>query len=273
MELTEKELAGYIDHTLLKPEAMPKKVVELCGEALTYGFRAVCVNPYYVSLAHKELKDTEVLVASVVGFPLGAVPADVKANEARRAVEDGADEIDMVMNVGVFRAGQYDLVKEDVRAVVESSKPAHVKVILETGYLTDEEIVVACKICRDAGAAFVKTSTGFGPMGAFEQHVRLMRETVGATMGVKAAGGIRDVCDALRMIRAGADRIGTSAGIAILEGLRWLKLSPDWCQEDVPCHRCPSRAASLSRQPKEVYIYYKSRCRECPYRDYNRFYE
>jgi len=263
-----------IDHTQLKPHAPPKKIKELCEEAIAYNFKAVCVNPSYVKLSSELLKDSEVLVCSVVGFPLGSIPSDVKAHETRRAVEDGAHEIDMVLNTGMFRAKEYDYCSDDVGAVVKAASPeAHVKVILETGYLTDEEIVKACQLCVEAGAAFVKTSTGFGPMGAFEDHVKLMRETVGPDIGVKAAGGIQNVRDALRMVNAGANRLGCSAGIAILEGLNWIKYSGGFMAEDIPCHECPSRAASMSKQPKEVYMYYKEKCRDCPYKEYNKFYE
>jgi deoxyribose-phosphate aldolase len=273
MDITREQLAQMIDHTQLKSHAKPKKIVELCEEAIQFNFKAVCVNSHYVPLAKKTLEGSNVLVCSVVGFPLGMMLTDAKAFEARRAVEEGADEIDMVLNVGMFKAGEHDYCEADVKAVVEASKPSHVKVILETGYLTDEEIVKACELCVRAGAAFVKTSTGFGAMGSFADHVRLMRQTVGPDIGVKAAGGISNVRDALRMADAGADRLGCSAGIAILEGLNWLKYSKGLLAEDIPCHECPSRAASMGKQPKEVYLYYKKRCQDCEHREHNVFYD
>ncbi len=273
MHLTREQLAQMIDHTNLKAHAKPKKIIELCEEAIQYGFKAVCLNSHYVRLARQTLEGSEVLICSVVGFPLGMMHTDAKAFEAKRAVEEGADEIDMVMNVGMFKASDFEFVEKDVRAVVEASKPADVKVILETGYLTDDEIIKACEICVSAGAAFVKTSTGFGAMGSFADHIRLMRKTVGPNIGVKAAGGISNIRDALIMANAGADRLGCSAGIAILEGLNWLKYSKAWLAEDIPCHECPSRAASMGKQPKDVYLYYKKKCQECEHREHNVFYD
>ncbi len=215
-----KELAAMIDHTNLKPNATREDILRLCREGREYGFASVCVNSTWVDLCARELDGSGVKVCSVVGFPLGAMDREAKAFEAKRAVETGADEIDMVMNIGRFLSGgEEDIayVEEDIRGVVEASHPATVKVILEVGFLSDEEVREACEIARRAGAHFVKTSTGFGPPWEM-RHLRIMRETVGDSMGVKAAGGIRDYSKALEAIGAGATRIGASAGVKIVEG-------------------------------------------------------
>ncbi|MFQ5758285.1 MAG: deoxyribose-phosphate aldolase [Candidatus Bathyarchaeia archaeon] len=217
--MSRKQLARIIDHTLVKPTATKDAVIELCREAEKYGFRCVCVNSAYVPLAVQLLKGTDVKVCSTVGFPFGAALAEVKAFEAKRAVENGASEVDMVMNIGALKSGDYDKVKEDIKAVVDVKRlygDVLVKVIIETGYLTDEEKIKACELAKEAGADFVKTSTGLVG-GATVEDVRLMRETVGEGMGVKAAGGIRDFQQALAMIEAGADRIGTSTAVAVIE--------------------------------------------------------
>lgn len=209
----ETVLADIIDHTLLKPDAVPDDIVRLCQEAKTYRFPAVCVNPVYVSHAAAVLVGTTVRIATVVGFPLGATPGLVKASEAVTCVAHGASEIDMVIHVGALKAGNLSAVFSDVGCVVEAvGSRALVKVILETAYLRDEEIVRACLLCQWAGADYVKTSTGFGPAGACVQHVALMRQVVGDRLGVKAAGGIRDAVGARDMVIAGASRIGTSRG-------------------------------------------------------------
>jgi len=212
-----KELCKYIDHTLLKPEAAAADIEKLCKEALEYEFYAVCVNSCYVKLCKSVLKDCEVKVASVIGFPLGAMATAAKVAETEIACKDGAGEIDMVIQVGALKEGRFDYVQEDITAVVKAADAfgSIVKVILETGLLTDEEIVKACQLSEAAGAAFVKTSTGFGHGGATVHHVQLMKKTVGDHLQVKASGGIRDKETALAMIEAGADRIGASAGIAI----------------------------------------------------------
>ncbi len=207
-----------IDHTELKPTATPDRIRELCAEAVKFGFGAVCVNSCYVQLASSTLSGSQVAVCSVVGFPLGAMSSEAKAYEARTAVKDGATEIDMVLNVGLLKAGRIDDVRRDIEAVVQATGDDIVKVILETGYLTTDEIVEACRAAERAGAHFVKTSTGFGPRGATVEDVRLMRSVVGDRLGVKAAGGIRTLEDALAMIDAGANRIGASRGITILSG-------------------------------------------------------
>ena len=212
------ELAKYIDHTLLKPQAAPLDIDRLCAEAAEYGFAAVCVNPVYVPLCARLLDGRGVAVATVVGFPLGANAAVTKAREASLAVEQGAGEIDMVMAVGLFKGGEQGAVSDDIAGVVEAAAGRPVKVILETSLLSEEEIARASRLAADAGAAFVKTSTGFGSRGASVEDVRIMKEAVGEGCLVKASGGIRTREDAIAMIEAGAARIGTSAGVAIVRG-------------------------------------------------------
>jgi deoxyribose-phosphate aldolase len=210
-------LAKMIDHTLLKPEATISQIKNLCTEAKKYGFASVCVNPCYVSLCKEELKGTDVKVCTVVGFPLGATTTETKSFETRDAIANGADEIDMVINIGFLKSKNYLKVEDDIRAVVEAAKGATVKVIIETALLTDEEKVKACQIAKSAKANFVKTSTGFAKTGATVYDVQLMRRTVGPKMGVKAAGGIKTFEDAQSMVKAGATRIGSSASVAILK--------------------------------------------------------
>lgn len=209
--------AEYIDHTILKATATKKDILELCAEANKYKFKSVCVNPYYVALAHSLLKDSGVLTCTVIGFPLGQNTSDVKAYETTKSIADGADEVDMVINVGALKDKDYDFVKEDIKAVVNAANGVLVKVILETCYLTDEEIEIASRLAKEAGADFVKTSTGFGTGGATSHAVSIMRNTVGPDMGVKASGGIRTKDDMEEMINAGANRIGCSAGVKIME--------------------------------------------------------
>ena len=211
-------IAAIIDHTLLKPESTPEMVKQLCREASENSFFSVCILPAYVGLAVDELKDSDVKVCTVAGFPLGANESLVKATETEIAVDQGADEIDMVLNVGLLKAGQTELVKNDIRAVVRAANGKTVKVILETCLLQDSEKVLACQCCVDAGANFVKTSTGFSSAGATVEDVSLMRKTVGSELGVKASGGVRDYDTAIAMINAGANRLGTSSGIAIVSG-------------------------------------------------------
>jgi len=211
-------IASMIDHTLLKPEATDKMIENLCNEAKVNGFAAVCVNPFYVKKAKELLEGTDVKVATVVGFPLGANVKEVKAFETKRAIEDGAEEIDMVINIGALKSKDYVTVKEDIRAVVEAAgDKAIVKVIIETCLLTDEEKVKACELAKEAGAHYVKTSTGFSKSGATVEDVKLMKETVGENMKVKASGGIRDYKTAKAMVDAGASRIGASSSIKIIE--------------------------------------------------------
>jgi len=212
-------IAPLIDHTLLKPEATPEQARQLCAEALELGFASVCVNPCHVSLVADLLKGSSVRACTVVGFPLGATDSEVKAFEAKLAVGQGANEIDMVINIGALKSGRDDWVRSDIEGVVQAAGPgALVKVILESALLSDDEIVRACQLARTARANFVKTSTGFGPGGATAKDVALMRATVGRDMGVKASGGISTRADAAAMIAAGATRIGASAGVRIAAG-------------------------------------------------------
>ncbi|WDV48281.1 deoxyribose-phosphate aldolase [Clostridiaceae bacterium M8S5] len=214
-----KEIMKMIDHTALKPEVTTSDIIRLCDEAKTYHVASVCVNTAYASLAAEQLKDTDIKVCVVVGFPLGANISDVKAFEATKAIEAGATEVDMVINVGALKEKKYDYVKQDIKGVVDAvNGKAILKVILETCLLTNEEIVKACELSVEAGADFVKTSTGFSTGGAKEEHIRLMRETVGTNVGVKASGGIRSKETAEKMIEAGANRLGVSSTKTIYEG-------------------------------------------------------
>jgi deoxyribose-phosphate aldolase len=217
VDIRRKELARMIDYTLLDPSATGDQVERLCEEAKSYDVYAVCVNPTWVSLAVSTLRGTEVKVCSTVGFPLGASLTAVKAFEAETAVGLGAAEVDMVMNIGALKSQDLAFVREDIEQVVKACKKAPVKVIIETGFLNDQEKFQACKLAQEAGAAFVKTSTGFGSGGATVTDVMLMRKTVGNRLGVKAAGGIRTFRDCVAMIEAGANRIGTSSAIQILK--------------------------------------------------------
>jgi len=219
MIMNRQELAKYFDHTILKPSATCADVEKICDEAIQYGFFSVCVNPVHVKLVREKLAGSEVKTCSVVGFPLGANRSELKAEETRQAVLDGADEIDMVINVGALIEGSFNFVEEDIRAVVEAAGDALVKVILETCMLDDNQIVTACELCKKAGAHFVKTSTGFGGGGATAHHVSLMKATVGDALQVKASGGIKNLADTEAMIKAGAARIGASAGVAIMKEL------------------------------------------------------
>lgn len=205
-----------IDHTILNPDATKDEVIKVIDEAKAYDFASVCLEPCWVTLAAERLADSEVKVCTVIGFPLGANTKTVKAFEAKEAVENGADEVDMVLNIGALKSGEYDLVLEDMKAVREAAKDAVVKVILETCLLTDEEKKKACALAKEAGMDFVKTSTGFSTAGATTDDVKLMREAVGDAMGVKASGGIRDRETAEAMIATGASRIGASKSIAIV---------------------------------------------------------
>ena len=213
------DVARLIDHTLLKPDATQDQIAQLCYEARKYGFAAVCVNPSYVKLCSQLLKGTPVQVCTVVGFPLGATPPEVKAYEAQQALDDGATEVDMVINVGALKSKDYALVERDIATVARTSHSggAILKVIIEAALLTDEEKVIACQLAKTAGADYVKTSTGFGPGGATVHDVELMRRAVGPEMGIKAAGGIRTYEDTKAMVAAGATRIGASAGVKILQ--------------------------------------------------------
>ena len=213
------EIAGMIDHTILKADATKADIIAVCQEAKEHKFATVCVNAGWVPLAAAELKGTGVGITTVVGFPLGATSTASKAFEAKQAIEDGATEIDMVLNIGLLKSGEKDAVQRDVEGVVAACKgKAALKVILETGMLTDEEKVTACELCVAAGADFVKTSTGFGKGGATAEDIALMRRTVGPNIGVKASGGVRDLETALLMLQSGASRIGASSSVAIVSG-------------------------------------------------------
>ncbi|WP_313017122.1 deoxyribose-phosphate aldolase [Acetoanaerobium noterae] len=212
-----KNLSRYIDHTLLKADATENEVIKLCNEAKVYDFFSVCINPGFVELAAKELRESNVAVCTVIGFPLGASTPETKAFETRDAIQKGAAEVDMVINISKLKDKKDEEVLKDIKAVVDAAdKKALVKVIIETCLLTDEEKERACKLAKDAGADFVKTSTGFSTGGATKEDIALMRKTVGTEMGVKASGGVRTYEDAVTMIESGATRIGASASIAIV---------------------------------------------------------
>lgn len=214
------QLAKMIDHTLLKAEATKEQILQLCDEAKRYQFKSVCVNPMWVTTCAEQLAGLPVNVCTVIGFPLGATTTEVKVFETKQAIQNGATEVDMVIHVGALKEGNYEWVERDIRAVVEEAKgKAIVKVIIETSLLTDEEKVKACTISKHAGADYVKTSTGFSTGGATIHDIKLMRETVGPDMGVKASGGIRDRQTALEMVTAGATRIGASSSIALVNGV------------------------------------------------------
>ena len=209
-----------IDHTILKPEASIDDIRKLCIEAKEYNFYSVCVNSAYVNVAYNFLLHSNVKVCSVVGFPLGAMIKEAKAYEAKFAVDSGAEEIDMVINIGLLKSGKIDLFERDIKKVREACKASVLKVIIETCLLNDKEKILACQIAKEYGADFVKTSTGFSTSGATEHDIELMRKTVGDKMGVKASGGIKTYEDAIRMINAGANRLGTSSGIAIMKSAK-----------------------------------------------------
>lgn len=219
--MDKKSLCKFIDHTLLKPDCSAVEVEGLCSEALKYNFASVCVNPSFVSLCSEKLKGSEVKVCTVIGFPLGATTTEVKIFEAENAIENGATELDMVINIGKLKDKDYDYVREEIKSLAKVCKNhALLKVIIETCLLSEEEKLMACRLSKEAGADFVKTSTGFSKSGATVEDIKLMRNTVGDHMGVKASGGIRDTETALDMIKAGATRIGASASIKIIEGMK-----------------------------------------------------
>lgn len=215
---TNRDLASMIDHTLLKAEARQEEIEIHCKEAAQYQFFSVCINPFWISRCAELLRGSGVKVCTVIGFPLGANASIIKEKEAAQAVSDGADEVDMVINIGALKSKQYDLVRQDIEAVVRGAGGKLVKVILETALLSREEIIIGCRLSKEAGADFVKTSTGFSKGGATVEHISLMRNVVGPTMGVKASGGVRDTKFAMQLVEAGASRIGASASIAIVLG-------------------------------------------------------
>lgn len=212
-------VAKYIDHTLLKPDSTREQIDKILEEAKKYQFKSVCINPTHVSYASQQLLDTDVLVCTVIGFPLGATTTDVKVFETENAIKNGASEIDMVINIGALKDQRYDEVQKDIEGVIAAANGKTVKVIIETVLLTDEEKVKACELAEKAGATFVKTSTGFAGGGATPEDVKLMKDTVGNRLEVKASGGVRSLEDFEKMIGAGATRIGASAGVQIIEGL------------------------------------------------------
>ena len=212
------KLNKYIDHTLLKPEATKTQIENLCKEAIKYDFASVCVNPTHVAYCAKLLKNSDVKVCTVIGFPLGSNTTETKVFETKNAIENGADEIDMVINIGALKDKNYNFVKEDIESVVKAANSKLVKVILETCLLTEEEVKEACKLSQEARADYVKTSTGFSKSGASVEMVKIMYDTVHDTMKVKASGGVRTYDDAIKMIEAGASRIGTSNGVGIVTG-------------------------------------------------------
>lgn len=213
-------IAQYIDHTILKPDTTKEQILTVCNEAKEYLFYSVCINPYYVKLVSEELKDSPVKVTSVIGFPLGASTSEIKALETRRAIADGADEIDMVINIAALKNKDYEFVKKDIEEVVkEITEGVLLKVIIETCLLTDEEKIIACELSMEAGADFVKTSTGFSTGGATIEDVKLMKKVVGNKLQVKASGGIRNAEIATALIDAGATRLGASASVKIVQGL------------------------------------------------------
>lgn len=215
------DVAKMIDHTLLKPDATSGQIKKICEEAKDHSFASVCVNPTWVKFCHNELQGTTVKVCTVIGFPLGSTTTETKAFETKNAIDNGADEVDMVINISALKNNDYKLVEEDIRAVVEvANGKALTKVIIETSLLTDEEKVHACELAVKAGADFVKTSTGFSTGGATAEDIMLMRKTVGPDIGVKASGGVRSAEDAQQMIDAGATRIGASSGVAIVKGIK-----------------------------------------------------
>jgi deoxyribose-phosphate aldolase len=219
LNMTPAQVAAMIDHTLLKADATKEEVIQLCAEAKQYQFATVCINPYWVATAAAELQGSGVGITTVIGFPLGATSTAAKVAEAELALQDGATEVDMVLNIGLLKSGDAQGAGADIAAVAKAVKgKAVLKVILETGLLTDEEKVAASRLSKEAGADFVKTSTGFGKGGATESDIALMRKTVGPELGVKASGGVRDRETAFQMIAAGANRIGASSGIAIVTG-------------------------------------------------------
>jgi deoxyribose-phosphate aldolase len=226
MKITRQQLASMIDHSLLRPNATLEELKRVCQEAVEYKFKAVCINPIFVADAVSLLKGKDVLVCSVVGFPFGTHSSEIKAKETTEVIERGAREVDMVIWVGALKEKKDRDVVKDIRAVVDAARGCPVKVILETCYLTEEEKVRGCRLVMEAGAAFVKTSTGFASEGATAEDVILMRRTVGKDFGVKAAGGIRTLEDVLKMIEAGANRLGTSGSVAIIQRFDELKLTP-----------------------------------------------
>lgn len=260
--ISSKELAGMIDHTELKPYKPIRSIIELCNEAKRYNFHSVCVNPFWTKLCNSELRDSEVKIVTAIGFPLGQTTLEEKVFETEQAIEEGADELDMVMNIGAFRNRDYEFTIREIKSVVEAAEDNTVKVIIETGYLTYEDINKACEIVRKAGADYVKNSTGFGPLKATIPHIISMRKSVSKGFGVKAAGGIRDYRDALRMIAAGADRIGSSSGVNIIKSYENKRDTSVPISEN-PCTLCPSNKSKVNNMPGYIANYYIGKCDNC----------
>ncbi|MDD2203291.1 MAG: deoxyribose-phosphate aldolase [Bacilli bacterium] len=214
------ELNKYIDHTNLKANATKNDIKKLCDEAIKYNFASVCINPFYVKYAHSLLKKSNVAAGTVIGFPLGANTTKIKVSEVKQALKDGAEELDMVINIGALKAGDYDYVEHEIAAMVEAANGYVLKVIIETSYLNEEEIIKMCEICKNNFVHFIKTSTGFSDTGATIENVSFMRQHIGDILEIKASGGIKNYDDAIALIDAGATRIGTSNGIKIMEGLK-----------------------------------------------------
>ena len=267
IRISKEDLAKMIDHTNLKPYATRKDIKKLCSEAKQYNFGAICISPAWIRYTKKLLKGTEVKIATVIGFPLGFTSTKAKVEETKKTIEDGADELDMVINIGALKEGNYDLVKKDIREVVNASNGKVVKVIIETGYLTYEEKITACKLAKDAKAGFVKTATGFGPMGATPVDVWIMKKTVGKNMGVKAAGGVSSYEAAIRVIAAGANRIGTSSGVKIMKTYDEVERNNFEFKYEIPCNVCPASKIS-QKTPQDIKDYYEEKCRECKYFKY-----
>lgn len=268
IDISRGELAQIIDHTELSPYKTAPPLRELCEEAKSYNFHSVCVHPYYTKFCSKRLHGKDIKVDTVVGFPLGQNHSEIKVAETEKAIENGADEIDMVMNFAAFRDKKYDFVREDVKSVLEAAPEKVVKVIIESGFLTYEEVEKASKLAADAGADFVKNATGFGPSGANIPHIYLMRKAVGEDVGVKAAGGIHDFRDALLMIAAGASRIGASSGVEIVQSYE--ETPPEnWLHDVDLCSFCPSNFLSIEHLPDSLYRYYCEKCEDCPYKGPN----
>lgn len=280
LKISPIQIAKLIDHTKLNAWEEPSSITNLCNEAIEYKFFSVCVNSSYVPLVVDLLKNSEVKVCSVVGFPLGTMESKSKAYEAKQAVLNGVHEVDMVINIGRLKNKENKLVQEDIEAVVSASEDALVKVIIETCYLTDQEKIRACELCKEAGADFVKTSTGFGAYGAFPSDVKLLRKIVGSNMGIKAAGGIRTLLDAARVIIAGGSvidplkfRIGASAGINIVNEAKEISLIDNWIPDEIPCRLCPVHAATSKKMTQNHYSYLKNKCKKCDYIEYSKLYD
>ncbi len=264
IDISSEKLAGMIDNTELSSYKTEKSIKSFCKKTKKYNFHSVCVNPYYTKFCSNQLQKNDIIVDTVIGFPLGQTTTQEKVFETLTAFEDGAEEIDMVMNVAALKDGKYDFVKEEINEIVDTAGSNPVKVIIEAPYLTYKEIIKACKIAEESGASFVKNSTGFAPYGANIVHTYIMKRSVGKNTKIKAAGRIKNFRSALRIISAGADRIGTSSGLEIIESYESLK-ERNWSPEKIPCNLCPSQKISSKKIPEPISDYYKSLCSKCRY--------